>query len=38
MPPVEYFAYGSNMLEERLTKRAPSAVFHAVVALAGYRI
>jgi hypothetical protein len=35
---VKYFAYGSNMLEDRLRDRAPSAVFVSVGMLRGYRL
>ena len=38
MSNVNYFAYGSNMLKERLTPRVKSATFRAIVALPGYRI
>ena len=38
MPRVPYFAYGSNMLEERLKPRVTSAEFRGTIALPGYRI
>ena len=38
MPRVDYFAYGSNMLEERLKPRVTSVAFRAIVALPGYRL
>lgn len=34
---VRYFAYGSNMCEEQMTTRCPSAVFVGSAALPGYR-
>jgi len=38
MQRVNYFAYGSNMLEERLKPRVKSVAFRSIVALPGYRI
>ena len=35
---VHYFAYGSNMLAERLLRRCASARFHALAVLAGHRV
>ena len=38
MPRVDYFAYGSNMLEERLKRRVTTVAFRAIVALPCYRL
>lgn len=35
---MKYFAYGSNMFEERLRSRIPSAVFHRVGLLRAHRV
>ncbi len=38
MPSFFYFAYGSNMLEERLRKRCPSAIFCGIAYVCGYEL
>lgn len=38
MPRVDYFAYGSNMLEERLKRRVTTVAFRAIAALPCYRL
>lgn len=35
---MKYFAYGSNMLEERLTNRVPDATFLTIAAIRGYKL
>lgn len=38
MEPILYFAYGSNMLAQRLTARCSSARVHCIGAVAGYAL
>jgi gamma-glutamylcyclotransferase len=38
MTPIPYFAYGSNMLSQRLQGRCNSAHFHSLASVPGYQV